>query len=82
MAEWKKVIVSGSNAELATLTATSVTASLSGNVVGDLTGTASWANTASWALNSPASISSSYAVIMHLMLYQLHNADDSSFIRR
>jgi hypothetical protein len=62
MAEWKKVIVSGSNAELATLNATAVTASLEGNVVGNLTGTASWATTASWALNSPASISSSYAV--------------------
>ena len=62
MAEWKKVIVSGSNAELATLNATAVTASLEGNVVGNLTGTASWATTASWALNSPASISSSYAI--------------------
>ena len=62
MATWKKVIVSGSNAELATLNATAVTASLLGNVVGDLTGTASWAVTASWALNSPAAISSSYAL--------------------
>ena len=79
MAEWKKVIVSGSNAELAKLTATSVTASLSGNVVGDLTGTASWANTASWALNSPASISSSYAVSASYAL-SASNADDSALL--
>jgi len=65
MAEWKKVIVSGSIAELATLTvdnninATSVTASLLGDVVGNLTGNADTATTASYALNAP---SASYAV--------------------
>jgi len=58
MAEWKKVIVSGSNAELATLNATAVTASLLGNVVGDLTGTASWATN---VVNVPLAVSASYA---------------------
>jgi hypothetical protein len=54
MATWKKVVVSGSNAELNTLRATSVTASL--------LGTASFATsalTASFALNAGATIDTS-----------------------
>ena len=47
MATWKKVVVSGSNAELNTLRATSVTASLFG--------------TASYAVNALTSLSSSFA---------------------
>jgi len=60
MAEWRKVIVSGSNAELNQLqVSTSITASTvsASRFTGSLFGTASWANnatnasTASWASN-------------------------------
>jgi len=63
MPNWKKVIVSGSNATLNSLFVnTSVTASIfSGSFTGSLQGTSSWANnatTASYVLNA---ISSSFA---------------------
>jgi hypothetical protein len=74
MATWKKVIVSGSNAELATLNATAVTASLLGNVVGDLTGTASWATN---VVNVPQAVSASYAISASFAT-QLATAQDFS----
>ena len=72
MPNWKKVIVSGSNATLNSLfVSTSVTASIfSGSFTGSLQGTSSWANnatTASYILNAVSSsfatraISASYA---------------------
>ena len=50
MPNWKKVIVSGSDASLNSVFATRVTASIfSGSFTGSLQGTASWALSASWA---------------------------------
>jgi hypothetical protein len=50
MPNWKKVIVSGSDASLNSVFANSVTASIfSGSFTGSLQGTASWAVSASWA---------------------------------
>jgi hypothetical protein len=53
MPNWKKVIVSGSNASLSSVFANNVTASVfSGSFTGSLQGTASFATTASYALNA------------------------------
>ena len=57
MPNWKKVVVSGSDALL-----NSVTASFTGSLTGALIGTASWAQSASQALTASRAISSSYAL--------------------
>ena len=56
MPNWKKVVVSGSDALL-----NSVTASFTGSLTGALIGTASWAISASQALTASRATSASYA---------------------
>jgi hypothetical protein len=57
MPNWRKVVVSGSDAIL-----NSVTASFTGSLTGTLIGTASWASSASNALTSSRATSASYAL--------------------